>query len=407
MSGSKAIGELNSTAFGEPACPACGYERMELFYEALSVPSNSCILMRTPDEARSCPRGDIRLAFCPDCGFISNISFDQRLTEYSDRYEETQGFSGTFDAFHRELAQRLVDEYDLHGKDVIEIGCGKGEFITLLSELGGNRGIGFDPGYHEERNVSAAAERVTFVKDFYSEKYAHKAADFICCKMTLEHIHNPAEMVGTVRRSIGDRRDTIVFFQIPEVTRILRDCAFEDIYYEHCSYFSPGSLARLFRACGFWVLSLEKEYGGQYLTIHAVPDAKEESDGLLPEERDLETLRNLVSAFPERCREKLAVWQERLDEYRRLGKKVVLWGSGSKAVAFLTTLQTEGLVQKVVDINPYRQGYCMPATGQQIVGPSALVEYRPDVVVVMNRIYTEEISRDLADLGLAPEVVAL
>ena len=59
--------------------------------------------------------------------------------------------------------------------------------------------------------------------------------------MTLEHIPATGDFVRMVRRAIGDAvRNRPVFFQIPEATRILRDCAFEDIYYEHCSYFSPA-----------------------------------------------------------------------------------------------------------------------------------------------------------------------
>ena len=42
--------------------------------------------------------------------------------------------------------------YDLREKDILEIGCGKGEFLTLLADLGNNRCIGFDPGYHEGRS---------------------------------------------------------------------------------------------------------------------------------------------------------------------------------------------------------------------------------------------------------------
>jgi hypothetical protein len=85
--------------------------------------------------------------------------------------------------------------------------------------------------------------------------------------MTLEHIAPTGDFVGTLRRAIGDRTGTLVFFQVPDTTRILADCAFEDIYYEHCSYFSPGSLARLFRHAGFEVLALSTEYQDQYLTI--------------------------------------------------------------------------------------------------------------------------------------------
>ncbi len=390
-------------------CPSCSTGSMELFYALKSVPSNSCILLSTADEAKSYPRGDIDLMFCPDCGFVSNMAFDPKLTEYSGRYEETQGYSETFNKFHHALAERLVERYDLRDKDVLEIGCGKGEFITMLSELGNNRGVGFDPGYREDRLTSDVARKnVNFITDFYSEKYTEYKADFVCCKMTLEHIHPTSEFMTTVRKSIGDKPDTIVFFQIPEVTRILDECAFEDVYYEHCSYFSPGSLARLFRRCGFNVLNIETEYGDQYLTIEARPRVGDDSaDAHLEIEDDLAALTASVASFPDRINSKLAFWQDCIDGYASSAKKVVLWGSGSKGVSFLTTLDVGDKVEYVVDINPNRQGYYMSGTGQKIVSPDFLAEYKPDVVIVMNAVYVDEIGKDLKNLGIEPEVVAV
>jgi SAM-dependent methyltransferase len=387
-------------------CPSCGARGMQVFHHQASVPTNSCILLDSRAEALAYPRGRIELAFCPVCGFISNMAFDAKLTEYSGRYEETQGFSDTFNAFHRDLAQRLIERHQLRGKDILEIGCGKGEFLLLLAEMGGNRGVGFDPGYREERVSGQAARQVRFIKDFYSEQYAYYTADFVCCKMTLEHIHPTAQFIGTVRRAIGDRPDTLVFFQIPEVTRILRDCAFEDIYYEHCSYFSPGSLARLFRRCGFDVLDLETEYADQYLTIEARP-ARDVPSPPLPMEDDLSLLARYVAEFPAKCAEKLDTWRRIVKEAAALDRRIILWGSGSKAVSFLTTLGIGNNIEYVVDINPYRQGYFMPATGQRIVAPSFLREYHPDVVIIMNAVYCDEITRDLRAMGLQPEVLAL
>ena len=160
-------------------CPSCKSGEMELFHRVEAVPSNSCILLDSAQEAAAYPQGKIELGFCRACGFVSNVAFDPRLTEYSGRYEETQGFSPTFNAFHRALAERLIERFDLHGRDVIEIGCGKGEFLMLLCELGENRGVGFDPGVHAERIQGPVADRVRFIADFYSEKYAHYQGDFI------------------------------------------------------------------------------------------------------------------------------------------------------------------------------------------------------------------------------------
>lgn len=393
-------------AAGRHVCPSCGERGMQVFFELQGVPTNSCILLGTREEALAYPRGDLQLAFCPPCGFISNMAFDEKLTEYSGRYEETQSFSETFNAFHRRLAERLIERYNLHGKDVLEIGCGKGEFIALLAELGDNRGVGFDPGYHEERTSTALAGRLRFVKDFYSEKYAGYQADLVCCKMTLEHIHPTSQFIATVRRAIGDRYSTVVFFQLPEATRIVRDCAFEDIYYEHCSYFTSGSLGRLFRRNGFDVLNLETEYAGQYLTIEARP-ARGVPSAPLAQEDDLAVLAHSVAEFPAKCQAKLVEWRRRVSEASGRGRRIVLWGSGSKAVSFLTTLGVGDSVEYAVDINPYRQGYYMPATGQRIVAPAFLQEYRPDVVIVMNAIYRDEIARDLDRMGLRPEIPVL
>jgi hypothetical protein len=380
---------------------------MDVFHQVEAVPTNSCILLDAAQEAVAYPRGEIRLGFCAPCGFVSNVAFDPRLTEYSGRYEETQGFSSTFNAFHRALAERLIERFDLHGKEIIEIGCGKGEFLMLLCELGDNRGIGVDPGVHAERIQGPGADRVRFVKDFYSERHAVYQGDFLACKMTLEHIHPTGEFIATIRRAIGARVGTNVFFQIPEATRILRDCAFEDIYYEHCSYFSPGSLARLFRANGFEVLGLSTEYDGQYLTIDARAATAPVEQEPLAEERDIETLAELVRTFPERFEAKRRAWVSLLGDYARDGKRAVIWGAASKAVAFLSTLPNSEAIRYGVDINPYRQGHFLPGTGLPILAPGFLADDRPDLVVIMNPIYRDEIARELERMGLTPEIVAL
>lgn len=379
---------------------------MRVFYRQPSVPANSCILLKTREEAIGYPRGRIELAFCPACGFISNLAFEPQLTEYSGRYEETQGFSGTFNQFHHALALRLIEDYGLRGKRVLEIGCGKGEFLKLICELGNNEGIGFDPGFREDRLNLEGMDRIRVIKDFYSDKYSNYSADFLCCKMTLEHIFDAGDFIGTVRKAIGND-GTYVFFQIPEVTRILNECAFEDIYYEHCSYFSPGSLARLFRSKGFDVLAVKKEYGDQYLTIEARAGGSYAPGPELAEEDDLQFLRDSVATFPMRCEKKLARWRGCLADYARKGSKVVLWGSGSKGVSFLTTLHSGQAIEYVVDINPHRQGYFMSGTGQEIVSPEFLQGYKPDVVIVMNAIYCDEILRQLEELQLSPHLIAV
>ncbi len=390
-------------------CPGCASSAIELFYEKTHAPVHSVLLLPDREEAVTYPTGNIQLGFCQSCGFIFNTLFDPALQhEYAERYEETQGYSPTFNAFATRLAERLIAHYDLHNKDIVEIGCGKGEFLTQLCQMGDNRGIGIDPSYVRARSLSQEDERVSFVTEFYSEEHAKYPCDFLVCKMTLEHIPNTAEFIGTVARSLRDKPETIVFFQIPNATRVIEDVAFWDIYYEHCSYFSPGSLARLFRSQGFDVLDLWTDYDDQYLMIEArIASGQDKTFPAL--ENDLETLAASVRAFPEKFRQKADYWHTVIQHAQTNNQRAVLWGSGSKGVAFLTTLGLyagEG-IDYTVDINPHKRGTYMAGTGQQIVAPDFLTDYRPDLVLVMNPVYRAEIQRDLESRGLSPELLSV
>ena len=111
--------------------------------------------------------------------------------------------------------------------------------------------------------------------------------------------------------------------------------------------------------------------------------------------------------FRDGIRTKLARLRADVGGWEGQGKTSRIWGSGSKAVSYLTTLGLRDEIDAVVDINPHKWGRFLAGTGHEIVGPDALEAIRPDVVVVMNPIYVEEIGASLRGLGLAPEIVAL
>jgi SAM-dependent methyltransferase len=390
----------------ESICRSCGARGLAVFYEVPGVPVHSVLRMSTRKQARQYPTGDIRLAFCPRCAFVANVAFEADRLEYSPRYEETQSFSARFNTFHEHLAKRLIERYDLRDKQVIEIGCGKGEFLTLLCELGTNRGLGFDPSYAGERRPSPARDRLTFVPEFYSERHAHRAADLVCCKMTLEHIPNAGEFISMLRRTLGDRTDTVVFVQVPNFTRILRDAAFWDIYYEHCSYFTRASLEYLFLRSGFAVLDLWDDYDEQYLMIEARPGTTTDA----PHTQAADAVRAVqhdVARFAERCRQQRHRWTGALRTLQAAQRRVVVWGAGSKAVAFLSAVDVDGTVLYAVDINPHKHGTFLPGRGQEIVSPRFLEVYRPDAVIVMNPIYRAEVAQELREMRLRPEILTL
>jgi SAM-dependent methyltransferase len=382
-------------------CPACGSHGLEPFYRQEDVPVHSCLLLEERDEALQFPTGSIDLAFCTRCGFITNTAFRPGVHRYSEDYEETQEFSPRFQEFAQELAAHWIDRYGLRQSRVLEIGCGKGSFLELFCALGDNEGVGVDPSYRPDRIPEG--ERLHFVQDFYDERWGPIAADAVICRHTLEHIAPVRKFLRTLREGIADSVDTVVLFELPDTKRVLEEAAFWDVYYEHCSYFTSESLVHTFRTSGFQVLDVSSAFDDQYLLVEAVPGPWQPNRHVPV--GDLSGLRSSVEEFAPAVDRRRDEWSQRVADAATSGQRVAVWGSGSKGVAYLTTLGLGDQVEYIVDVNPFKQGRFMAGTGHPIVGPQDLPDCPPDVVIVMNSIYQDEIACTLHDLGVHPEIV--
>ena len=379
-------------------CLSCGESELRSFYAVQGIPVRLNQLAPTQAAALQAATGDLELACCPGCGFIQNVVFDPTLISYTSDYEASQIHSPRFVVFIQDLARELIERYELGGKQILEIGCGKGEFLSLLCELGGCRGIGIDPGCHQ---AEPADSRIRLIADSYGPRYRHLAAELVCCRHTLEHLPQVRAFVDLLRSCLGGSVVT-VFFEVPDTARVLAEGAFWDIYYEHCSYFTLGSLGRLFQSCGFELLNLRTGFDDQYLLLEARPG----SGGLTPPD-DRAAVSRLIESFEIRIAQQHSEWRALLDRARHGRRRVALWGGGSKGVTFLNAFRGIEAIGCVVDINPLKHDLYIPGSGHKIEAPDALRAFRPDLVVLMNPAYLSEVRQRLTELGIRPEIRAL
>lgn len=380
-------------------CPVCCSANTQDLMSLRQIPVLCNVLWPTLEGAQTAPRGEMQLQFCPTCGHVFNAAFDAALMAYSPTYENSLHHSPRFQQYAEGLANDLIEHHHLRDKDIIDIGCGKGEFLSLLCELGQNRGLGFDPSYVPGPNVSP---RIEVVLDYYSEQYADRQADFVMCRHVLEHIDTPREFLNRVRRSIGTRLETVVFFEVPNGLYTLRDMGIWDLIYEHVSYFSASSLAHLFVSCGFDVYGVQETYGGQFLTIEARPAAGAHGT-LHAEVNDLAAMTADAQAFAQRYAEKVAEWTAKLGQLHTQQKRALVWGAGSKGVTFLNVIRPAS-VEYAVDLNPRKHSMYIAGTGQRILPPDSVQGYNPHVVLVMNPLYESEIRTTLESFGLRPDL---
>lgn len=385
------------------ACPACASAAAEPIFALRGIPVHAILTLRARASADAFPTGDLDLLACPACGLIWNPLFDPSTQRFGPDYEETQRFSPRFQAFQASMASRLIARHGLRGKRIIEIGCGKGDFLRLLCRLGHNTGIGFDPAWVPRGDPVPGAD---FVAESYGPKHAGMKADLICCNMTLEHIADPLGFLRMIRANIDATGRPVLFFMVPDATRLLREAAFWDVYYEHCNYFTPGSLARLFSLAGFDVEWLGLEFEDQYAAIEARPAATG-GKTLCPGPAHPGDTLSLAHGFRDRVALSVRCWRDTIRRWRAGGKRIAVWGGGSKAVAFLGALGPDAPADAVIDINPHRQGSWLPRLGLRVDSPNSLRQLRPDAVIVMNPAYRDEIREHLSTMGLQPATLAL
>ena len=381
-------------------CPVCESSRLTAFLNRGQVPVHQNLVVNSQDAARSVVRGELALVVCEDCGFVFNRAFDFSRLAYGEDYDNTQSCSAFFDAYLDSRVTDLVERQGVRNSTVVEVGCGKGQFLRKLVEFPGanNKGFGFDPSYvGPDTDLDGL---LAFRRSYYDNTCTDVAADVVVCRHVIEHVPAPLALLRSVRQALAHTPKARVFFETPCVEWILCNRVVWDFYYEHCSLFTASSLSLAFERAGFSVDRVDHIFGGQYLWLEArVTDATSPTTQGLPE---CAPLAHAYAADENILRQK---WLATLFDLKALGN-VALWGAGAKGATFANLVDPNcDLIDCVVDLNPNKQGRYIPGTGHLIIAPADLPRRGVKSAVLMNPNYREEILRLLAGTGIEIDLV--
>ena len=375
-------------------CPLCRSPEQLTILRWSAAPTLQNAPASTRAAARGRTVGALEIVACIACGFVFNRAFSSAAIEYAETYDNTQSHSPRFARYMEEIVAELRSRYDLDGKRIVEVGCGKGHFLRMLCRAGSNTGFGFDPTYVGPDSVDDGA--ITFVREFYSAAHASLHADFVCCRHVLEHVPDPMAMLRAVRMATHADPNVHVFFEVPTIDWILEHECFWDFFYEHCNYFSATTLKFAFEASGFEVLRVRDAFDGQYLWI----EARVAQGPSLPAVPDARAATTRIQQFAEGLEGNLARWRDRLRSAAADGG-LAIWGAGAKGVTLLSLLDPDAtFVKYVVDINPNKQNGFIPVTGHAIVAPAHLRQDPVRHLFITNPNYETEIRATLGELAV-------
>ena len=365
-------------------CPLCHSEQSHLFLKQANVPVHQNLLLDTYEEARSITRDDLFMTICEDCGFVFNSAFNPDTLMYGEHYDNQQDNSVHFKNHLDSIVKDLLDATDLNNCHIVEIGCGKGNFLKrLINEDNGNTGSGFDPSY--TGSETQLDGRVNFYSKYYDETCTDIQADVIICRHVIEHVQEPVDMLRQIRKAVSGQKNVRIFFETPCVEWILENNVIWDFFYEHCSLFSRSTLAHAFNLAGFKLENIKHVFNGQYLWACAkpvdVPDAPPPMDNTTTKIA-LEFSQNYFTLFDK--------WKEKVRHLARTGN-LAIWGAAAKGTTFLNLVDPDQeFISHVIDLNNNKHGRFTAGTGHQIIDYKTLHGLDVRNIILMNPNYKQE-----------------
>lgn len=373
-------------------CPYCAGEEHRTLFRAGSIPVMVNQICRNKKEAGTVLRGDISLVRCEACGMVWNCDYHPEKLAYDAQYDNSQDLGLEYQAHFRRMVDFLRSNVELKGKKVLEIGCGKGHFLTCLSEETGCAACGVDPSYLGKEK--SADRRCTFIKKSYDQELARVLGkgtfDCIIMRQVFDQLPNPREMMQTIAFNL--REGGYLYVEGLEFQNLLNHRSILDLSYERYTYFTVESLERFMFDAGIEQIAFTNSFQGQYMAVFGRKNAK----GPAPAGcgyRAQETSRPWITE------QNLRRARENLEGLRRTGS-IALWGAANRGVMFCNLLDRETvLIDCVVDILPAKQGGFLPGSGHPIIAPEELETHGISWVVAANRNYEQEIKKQLQDMG--------
>jgi hypothetical protein len=372
-------------------CPVCGSGETTPTVQRARLPVLQNRVYASRDEALRSPTAAFELQTCAACGFSFNGAFDPDLVVYDEHYDNDVP-SATFMRYYEELARRLIERFKLTSGTVYDVGCGKGTFLDVLCRLApGIRGVGVDPSC-----TPTTTRNFTLIKDVFRPELVERDARLVLLRHVLEHIEQPVALL-TQLAAAAPRAP--LFVEVPDVNWIFANGAFWDFCYEHCNYFTPGSLACSLRQAGYETREQLPLFMGQFQGAIGTPGATRGVASPSPGASAIETASTYALTESVRMRAARA-------QVEAAGSGAVLWGMATKGVVFAALMPA--LLAGGVDVNPKKQNRFAPGSGLRINHPDWLASLGGvPTIFIMNSNYAQEIRQMVSDLGVAASFIEL
>jgi SAM-dependent methyltransferase len=377
-------------------CRSCGADNLELILSLGETPLANALLT-AQQRSQPEPRFPLDLVYCPACALVQ-ITETVPPEQLFSHYLYLSSFSDTMLQSAEEVANRLTDRRHLGPSSlVVELASNDGYLLQYYKRRQVPV-LGIEPA----ANVAKVAQDrgiPTLVRFFGKEVAGElrdqgKSADVIHANNVLAHVADLNGFVAGIALLL--KENGVAVIEVPHVKALVEHLEFDTIYHEHLCYYSLTALEPLFQRHGLTLVDVERLpiHGGSLRFYASRTGARSEAvRQLLAEEAAAGVARfefyrdfgQKVAGLRERLRRELA-------SLKGEGKRLAAYGASAKGSTLLNYFGINGdTLDFVVDRSTVKQGYYTPGTHLPILPTQALLERRPDYVLLLSWNFADEI----------------
>jgi 2-polyprenyl-3-methyl-5-hydroxy-6-metoxy-1,4-benzoquinol methylase len=311
---------------------------------------------------------DLEVLQCSGCGLVQ-LSNDP--VPYYREVIRSSSFSKEMRHFRIQQFSSFLQNCCLHGKKIIEIGCGRGEYLSIIQQCGAEA-YGLEDS--EESVVQCNRNGLKVSKGFIGSsscKLHHAPFDAFFLLNYLEHLPDPKSILGGILNNLAD--EAFGLLEVPNFD-IARKNLFSEFILDHLYYFTKETLRTTLSANGFEIMECKEVWHDSIIST-VVRKRRRLSITSFCEHRG--RLKNEIDAYIRSVR----------------SNKVGIWGASHQALTLISLLELADKIKYVVDSAKFKQDKYTPASHLPIVPPDRLSSDPVDAIIIMAAAYSDEVAR--------------
>ncbi len=317
---------------------------------------------------------DLEVCQCSACGLVQ---LSNEPVHYYKDVIRAAAFSEEMKEFRIKQFESFVKKYSLKDKKIIEIGCGCGEYLSIMKQFDLDV-YGLE---HLEKSVRQCVDNGLNVSQGFIEssnsKLANAPFDAFFILNFLEHIPDLNSVLKGIHNNLND--DATGIIEVPNFDMILRNKLFSEFINDHLFYFTRETLSSCLQMNGFEVVEC-KEIWYDYIISAVVKKRKplDISDFYNTQENLKKEIETFINGFQP--------------------GKVAVWGAGHQALAVIALTGLTDKIKYVVDSAVFKQGKYTPATHLPIVAREKLRSDPVDAIIVIAASYSDEVAGNIGQI---------